>query len=266
MGICQNRSQSLGGTSSHKIARPRDCVIPPGPLAAALDQPLLAQLELGLDLLVQDPLQRALRDAQVAGAEALEEARGALVAQDLADAVPAVAVGAGRDVADARGVVLVELQPRLDEPDGVGRRARDDAGRHGARQVHHGVGGVEPRPLRVDALACAVDVKVDGARGHHAHQVGSQSLEERPRALESVHVAQNLHRLGRVVCNGAQRAEPLLAHGLARRSQLCLVEIGLETGLEDVERGGQNSCCCASDTVVLTQTKRSALGSLKRQE
>lgn len=173
VGICENRSQSLGGTGSHKVARPCNGVVPPGPLAAAQDQLLLAQLEPRLDLLVQEPLQCALRDAQIAGAEALEEARGALVAQGLADAVPAVAVAAGRNVALALRIVLIELQPRLDEPDGVGRRASDHAGGHGRGQVHHRVGRVQPRPRRVCPLACAVDVEVDGARRHHADQVGT---------------------------------------------------------------------------------------------
>lgn len=67
-----------------------------------------------------------------------------------------------------------------------------------------------------------------------------------------MHVAQDLHRLRRVVGDGAQGAEAGLAHGLTRGAQLGLVEVGLETGLEDVERGGQDGCRCASDAVAQT--------------
>lgn len=79
--------------------------------------------------------------------------------------------------------VVVQLEPRLDEPDGVGGRARYEsrarsrADVDGSRVGRQQGGGVE------ELLGLRVGAEVDGPRGRHAHQVGPQALEESAGAL-----------------------------------------------------------------------------------
>ena len=186
-----------------------------------------------LEVLIQHPVQGTLGDAQVRGAHALEEARGPLFAHDLFDAVPTVAVDAPADIAFAGGIVLVELQAGLDQPDGVRGRAGGDAGRRRRRQVHPRVRGVGARPRRVGPLARAVDVEVDAARRDDAHQVRPQALEQRPPPLYPVHVPQDLERLGQVVAHRPQRRHAhVAAAGRGGRRFTCSPQLGLvEIGL-----------------------------------
>lgn len=255
MGICRQRRKQLRAARRGRLARVVDRVVPPGPGAPARLDALLAVGQLLLEALVQDPLQRGLGHAQVARAQALEEAAGPLVAQDLAHAVEAVAVPAAGGVAGALGDVLVELQARLDEPDGVGGGARRDAGDDGRAQVHPG--GLAPavEVVREQALAVAVDVEVDGARGDDADQVGPQPLEQGARALLPLHGAQDLQRLGEVEEARAQGVGRGGGVGGARGAELGLVEVGLEAGFEDVEGGGEGRGCHAADSIQVVLRK-----------
>lgn len=200
VGIRENSGHTLRSTGTESIAGPTHRVVPPRPLTAALDQRLLPQAQTALDLFVQHPLECALGDTQVAGTHALEETTEALVAHNLADAVPAVAVAASGQIALVfSAVLLIELQARLDEPDGVRGRAGRDACRHGTGQMYERARGVEAGPLRVSALTGRVDIEVDAAGGDDAEQVGAEAFEQGARALETVHIPQDLDRLGQVV-------------------------------------------------------------------
>lgn len=59
-------------------------------------------------------------------------------------------------------------------------------------------------------------------------------------------VPQDLHRLRQVVADGPQGAQAGLAGGGAGGPELCLVEVGLQSGLKDIEGGGQDRGCHAS--------------------
>lgn len=171
------------------------------------------------------------------------------MSHDLLDAVPAIFVPPRTHVPLALGNVLVELQPRLDQPDRICCGSRRNTGRHGTCEMYDGVGVLETRPVRVCTLARTVDVEVYTPGGHHTYHVRAQSLEKRARALYSVHVAQDLDRLGHVVRHGPQRAEPSLARCFSGGSQLRLVEVGLQAGFEDVKRCCEDSRRHSSDTV-----------------
>ena len=200
VGICQNAGDTLGGASAEKVTGPFDGVVPPGAAALGIRRHPgrdegLARPQFPLDLLVQHPVQRALCDAQVARAEALEESSGSFVLESLPDAVPRIPVPPeGPGIAPAGGplgtgtgvvvlicrhlgsVVFVELQPRLNQPDGIRNRSGGNAGRDCARKVDHGpfTDPVLPLPAeqaRVDPLSGSVDVKITAARGHNANQI-----------------------------------------------------------------------------------------------
>lgn len=209
-----------------------------------------------LELLVQHPVEGGLGDAQVARAHALVEAADALLAQNLAHAVVAVAVppahlGAG---ARALGHVLVELHARLDHPYGVGGGRGGDARGAGRQHVHPGRLLAAVPALGEDALAVAVDVKVDGARGHDADEVGAEALEERLGALGALDGAQDVQRVAEVVVGGGEgAARRLRLHGL-RGAQLGLVNVGLEAGFENVEGCGEGRGRHATDTSQVSES------------
>lgn len=152
--VRQHAREALGGAGADEVPAPVDGAVPGGAGAAAGGDAGLAQPQLRLDLLVDDPVEGALGDAEVAGAEPPEEPPRPLVPHRLPDAVPGVAVaaeGPRRLPVDAAGlglvvlvvdelrrVVLVKLQARLHEPDRVRHRAGRDARRHGAGEVHDG--------------------------------------------------------------------------------------------------------------------------------
>lgn len=231
--VGQDGRDKLGHARGAKVARPLDRAVPRRLGAPAALNLLLPAREVRLELLVQHPVQRRLGDAQVARAHALVHAADALLAHNLPHAVVAVAVSSAHLGAAAGPLrdVLVELHARLDHPDGVRGRRRRDARHAGGQHVHpRRLLAVVPA-LGEDALAVAVDVKVDGARRHHADEVGPEALEERLGALGALHGAQNVQRVAQVVKGSRERiARRLRLHGL-RGAQLGLVNVGLESCL-----------------------------------
>lgn len=233
MRIRRDGSDQLRASRRDHLARPVHRLVPQGLLPAAQHNGLLPPREVPLHLLVQHPVHRRLRGTEVARAHAAVQAREALLPQDLARAVQAVPVLPLRRAAALLRDVLVELQPRLDHPDGVRRRRRHDPRRRRRRQVHPR--GLAPavEVLCDDALPVAVGVEVDGAGGDDADEVGAQALEEGAGPLDAVDRRQDLERLGEVVHRGAEGCEGLEVR--ARAADLRLVEVGLQAGLEDVE-------------------------------
>lgn len=249
--IGNHGGNQLCASGSSAVAHDIHHAIPVALLPAAGHDQGLSPRKIGLELLVQHPLHRRLDHAQVAGAHALVQATHALIANHLPDAVPAVAVQTLRDAAAALRDVLVQLQARLDHPDGVRGRAGGDA-RRDARQKMH------PRRLLAlvpvlghETLAVAVDVEVDAASGDDAHQVRSQALEQRSRALDAVDRAKDLQRVGEVVHGAVQRVQSPqgLCLGRSGCADLGLVEVGLESRLEDVERRRDGCGRHATNTV-----------------
>ena len=256
MRICDDSGNEFRTTGRSHLARPLHRVIPPRLVPAAEPHPLLAPRQGGLELLVQHPLHGALHDAQVARAHALVQAADPLVAHNLPDAVGAVAVLAVRRGGALAGLlerrVLVQLQTRLDHPDGVRRGARGHAGGDARREVHP-CGLLPAVPvLGHEPLAIAVDVEADAARGHDADEVRAETLKQGPGPFGPVDGAQDLQGVGEVVDGGADGVEGVVvgdAGGSAGGSDLGLVEVGLQTGLEDVEGRCHGCGRHASDAV-----------------
>lgn len=249
--IGNDSGNQLCASCSSAVAHDIHHTIPIRLFSATGHNQRLPSREIGLELLVQHPLHRRLDHAQIAGAHALVQAAHALVSHHLLDAVPAVAVQALRCATAALRDVLVQLQPRLDHPDGIRGRAGGNAGRDARQQMH-------PRRLLAlvpvlghDALAVAVDVEVDAARGDDAHQVRPQALEQRARSFDAVDRAQDLQRVGKVVQGAAQGIQPPQGLRLGRSgcADLCLVEVGLESRLEHVERRRYSRGRHAANTV-----------------
>ena len=234
MGVCEDGGDQFRAARGAGIASPVDRVVPPRLLAAARNNLLLSQSQRRLHALVQHPLQRRLGHAQVAGAHALVQAAEPFVAQDLPDAVVAVLVLPPRHAAALGSHVLVQLQPRLDHPDRVRRRARHDARQYARAEVHPCALLPVVEVLGDQPLAVAVGEEVDGARGHHADEVGAEALEQRPGAFLPVDRRQDLACLAKVVPGGADGIERHSGVRLSRGFELCLVEIGLESRLKDV--------------------------------
>lgn len=181
-----------------------------------------------LESFVQRPLDRPLRDAEVAGREALVEAPEVFMLPDVDDTLPRAperadvdafarcAGGRGRQgpergskvlrnastsrrqgrverdrVASATmglGELLLELQTRLDHPDRIGGRGSRDAGGGGGQQVDRG--GVR-REVEIgceDVFAVAVGEKVDGPGGDDADEGRAQTAKEGAEAFMDVDI------------------------------------------------------------------------------
>ena len=155
-------------------------------LHAAL--PLSPRREL-LQPLIQHPLYRPLRHAQIARAQALIEPAHALVPENLLDRRD----GPAEERLRARptrelGPVRVELEAGLDDPDGVRRGAGCDAGDGGGSEVNPRVLLAVVEGVGDDLLAVAVREEVDGPRGDDADEGGPEALEQRARGLFAVDV------------------------------------------------------------------------------
>lgn len=101
-----------------------------------------------------------------------------------------------------------------------------------------------------EALAVAVDEKVDGARGYDADEVGAEALEKGAPAFVVLDGGEDLQRLGEVEERGAQRVhfDVGVGEGGARGAELGLVEVGLQARFKYVEGGSEGRGCHASDT------------------
>mmetsp|Transcript_63278 Transcript_63278/g.169177 ORF Transcript_63278/g.169177 Transcript_63278/m.169177 type:complete len:303 (-) Transcript_63278:327-1235(-) len=122
-----------------------------------------------LHVLVEDELQRALRDAPQAGHQAAVEAAEAVLAHDGQSRLPGAAVGARRALA-------VELHPRLDHPDRVDQDVGGSSGTDGRNQVRCRVLTLS---LLVDGpLHEVISCKIDSASWNNASKHGPQSFPE----------------------------------------------------------------------------------------
>ena len=175
MRICDQRRDALGRACTPDHAQPL--------LHAAL---ALCPRRQTLEALVQHPLDRALRDAEVARAQALVEAPDARLPEYLPDhrGGPAEEGARAREL----GLVRVELEAGLDDPDRVRRGAGRDAGEGGGGEVHVRVLHAVVEARGDDLLAVAVGEEVDGARGDDADERRAEALEECARGLVQVDV------------------------------------------------------------------------------
>lgn len=237
MGIGDDGSHQLRTARSAGVARPFQCLVPPSLVPPSAHDLSFPPGESDLHLLVQHPLHGRLDDTKVAGAHTAVEAPEALVPQDLAHAVVAVAVLAHCGTPTALRDVLVQLQAGLYHPDRIRNGRGDDAGGDTGRKVN-------PRGLLAlvgilgdEAFAVAVDVEVDAAGGDDADEIGAEALEEGPPPLSLVYGAENLEGVVEVVEGGAGGIDGAkgLHLGLASDADLGLVEVGLQSCLEDVE-------------------------------
>lgn len=182
MGIGDARRHGLGdGPGQHELQE-----VPGGLGVVRRGRPDRGQLR--LDGLVDDEVDHRLRDAEVGGGDALVEA-----AESRSPVHPPHHLR-GRHGAPVR--VVVQLQPRLHEPDRVGGGARHEAGAGGGADVDGGRVGRQDGGVVEELLGLRVGAEVDGARRRHAHQVGAQALEQRagplplhdvPDALDDAH-------------------------------------------------------------------------------
>jgi hypothetical protein len=108
-----------------------------------------------LEPLVQDPLNRSLRYAKVAGRQALVEALDAFRSHNLLDAGPA-SPGCTRAL-----TALDELQPCLHNPDRICSCAGDESREGGCTKVHKAVFFAVVEGVGDDLLAIAVGEEVD---------------------------------------------------------------------------------------------------------
>lgn len=152
---------------------------------------------------------------------------------------------------------FIQLQPRFYEPDGVRGGACDDAGTGRCAEVHKGGFLAAIEFIGDDALAVAVCVEIYSAGGDDAAEVGPQAFEQRAPAFQFFDVAvaygsvmalrlegrwdvrENLEGLRKVAkCLAADAlGVEVDACGDAAGFDLLLIEIALQTGFDDVERG-----------------------------
>ena len=187
MRIGDDGGEKLRAARGRDPAVPLHRPVPQGALPARSVEFLFPRGEGQLQLLVQHPLQRALAHAEVARAQAPVQATDAFGLDRLPHAVERVLVlPRPAPAADFLGMVLVQLQARLDEPDGIRRRAGDHA-------CHGGSAEMDPRtfcaPVELfgdHPLPVPVGVEVYGARGDDAGEVGAEAFEEGPPAFDAV--------------------------------------------------------------------------------
>ena len=144
------------------------------------------------EALIQHPLDRALRDAEIARAETLIKPADALLACNLhyrrIDGAPANGRRPRRGLHRRRRrrccccsclqvVRGGELQARLDDPDRVRRGAGGDARDGGGAEVHVGVFASAVEPVGDDLLSVSVREEVYRARGDDADECGHETLE-----------------------------------------------------------------------------------------
>ena len=240
MRVRDERGDELGQPGRRALQHEVDGVLGRRGLAARVLH-LFARDRVGLQPLVHHPLHRALRDAEVAGAQAAVQAADALVPERLECAVDGAAVPPPGHT--LRRAIPVQLQPRLDDPDRTRRRPRDDAGLDCREEMHGGALLAGEEPVRNGPLPRGVAPEVDGARGDDADEVWAEALEERPGALDPRDGDQNLQGLADVEEGGAEEGE-----GVERGDAACgpgggelgLVEVGLEARFEDVEGRGED--------------------------
>ena len=165
MRICDQRRNALGRSRTPNHAHP-------------LLHPTLALRSCckTFETLIQHPLDRALRHAQITRAEPLVEPLKALFPQDLLDHPNRPAEGRAR--ARHFGFVRVELEAGFDDPYGVGRGTGGNARESGSRKVNPGVLCAVVEAGGDNLLAVAVGEKVDGAGGYDADKGGPETLEE----------------------------------------------------------------------------------------
>jgi hypothetical protein len=137
-----------------------------------------------LKALIQHPLYRALRDAEITRAEALVKAADTLLPRNLPYRRHAPAKerpwrgGAGRDSSSSnRSVRGRELQARLDDPDRIRRRARGDARYGGGAEVDVGVFLAVVELVGDDLLSVAIREEIYRPRGDDPHQSGHETLK-----------------------------------------------------------------------------------------
>lgn len=123
MWICDQRRYALRGTRAANHAHPlHDTTLS------------LRSRREPLKPLIQHPLDRALRHAQIARAQALVEALNALLPQNLLDHTN----GASEERPRPRnlGLMRVELETCLNDPDGVCHGTGGDAGERGGGEMY----------------------------------------------------------------------------------------------------------------------------------
>lgn len=249
--ISQQSSKQLCAARRSRLPCVVHSVVPPVLLTPTRFDTLLPLRQLLLQPLVQHPLQRRLGDTKIAGAQALEEATDAFVPEYLPYAVQAIPVLPLGRVARPLGDVLVQLQPRLDQPNWIRRSAGRNARRDRRAQVHPCRFLPSVEIVRDQTFAVAIDVEIDGPRRNDTYEVGAETFEQSARAFLLLYSTEDLKSLGEVeeaclegVCRG-------VGVGGARGTELGLVEVGLEAGFEDVEGCGKSCGCHATDTKCL---------------
>lgn len=108
------------------------------------------------------------------------------------------------------------------------------------------MGAEEPFPV-------AIDEEVNRTRRHDACEVGAEALEVRPPTFSTGDRDEDLHRFAPVEEGAAEEGksggwgDAACGAGVGK---LGLVEVALETGAEDIERGGHESCGHPAQTVI----------------
>jgi hypothetical protein len=92
-----------------------------------------------------------------------------------------------------------------------------------------------------ETFAVAVDVEVDATGGDDADEVGAETFEQCAAAFGTVDGSENLKGFGEMMDGGTRGVSCDGRLSFACSSDLGLVEVGLESGLEDVERSGHGS-------------------------
>ena len=92
MRVRDDSSEELRAARSTDLASPIDRLIPGGALPAGSEEARLPAAQVGFHLLVQDPLESALGNTEIAGAEASVETSNAFFPQRLHGAVQRVPV------------------------------------------------------------------------------------------------------------------------------------------------------------------------------
>lgn len=221
--VGDERGHELGGARGARPRAPLEHMVARGFLVLA---PRLARHK-RLHLLVQDPLQRQLRAAQVRRAQALVQAEKTFAPHNVHKTLPQAAVVAA--------LGLVQLEAGLDQPDWVCGRRRDKARADAGRQVDPRRLGAAIEPRQKHLLAGAISEEVDGPRRDHAHQVGAHAAEKRAGALAAVDGAERAARLAQMLCRQHKRVARL-----GRAVVRAVVGVRLQPCLDHVERARDN--------------------------
>ena len=105
--------------------------------------------------------------------------------------------------------------------------------------------------IRNNPLSISICEEIYTPCRHNTNQVRSKSLEQCAPSFDFVDGEEDLESFAEVkegAASGREGGVWVDAHLGAGGVELGLVEVGLEAGFEDVERGSEGSCCHASDS------------------